>query len=108
MIPLAPLTRRLRPKPAHLFQGADRAGLASALWLLDKEGAEIEVARKMLSFRFVHLKHTKTGLMDHVLDCYEHDCQLSPMTIRDWFKSHYDHEALTASFYAKKGWSLPS
>ncbi len=88
-----------KPFLLHCKSGADRAGLASALWLLDKEGATLEQAKKMLSLRYVHLKWTKTGLMDHVLEEYE---PFAPMPIREWFAKHYDHLELTASFEAKK------
>lgn len=92
-----------RPFLLHCKSGADRAGLVSALWLLDKEGARLDQARKMLSIRYVHLKHTKTGLMDHVLDVYEAEAEGRP--IRQWFAESYDPDAITASFRAKMGWS---
>jgi protein tyrosine/serine phosphatase len=91
-----------RPFLLHCKSGADRAGLASALWLLDKEGATLDEARAMLSLRFVHLKNTKTGLMDHVLDVYEAEAE--GRSIRQWFAESYDPEAITASFRAKMGW----
>ena len=83
------------------------AGLASALWLLDKEDASIAEAKKMLSLKYIHLKNTKTGLMDHVLDVYEADVRETAMPIRQWFAERYDAAALTASFYAKMGWPQP-
>ncbi|MEL7117176.1 MAG: tyrosine-protein phosphatase [Pseudomonadota bacterium] len=91
-----------RPFILHCKSGADRAGLVSALWLLDKEGATLDQARDMLSLRYIHLKNTKTGLMDHLLDVYEAEADGRP--IRQWFAESYDPEAITASFYAKMGW----
>jgi len=96
-----------KPFLLHCKSGADRAGLASALWLLDQEGASVAQARTMLSLKYAHLKRTKTGLMDHVLDCYEADTAENPMPIRQWFAEVYDHNALIASFYAKMGWPKP-
>ncbi|KMW58411.1 hypothetical protein AIOL_003384 [Candidatus Rhodobacter oscarellae] len=93
-----------RPFLLHCKSGADRAGLVSALWLLDQEGASVAQAKKMLSLRYAHLKRTKTGLMDHVLDAYEADTASAPMPIRQWFAEAYDNEALTAEFFAKMGW----
>ncbi|MCP3972156.1 MAG: dual specificity protein phosphatase family protein [Rhodobacteraceae bacterium] len=89
-----------RPFLLHCKSGADRAGLASALWLLDKQGASIAEAKKMLSLRYVHVKFGKTGLMDHVLNAYEADCAETPMPVRQWFAERYDHRALTASYNA--------
>jgi protein tyrosine/serine phosphatase len=96
-----------RPFLLHCKSGADRAGLVSALWLLDKEGATIARAKEMLSFRYVHLKRTKTGVLDHLLDTYEADNAQDPMPIRQWFAQKYDPEAITASFHKKMGWPAP-
>lgn len=93
-----------KPFLLHCKSGADRAGLVSALWLLDQEGATIAQARAMLSFRYVHLKRTKTGVLDHLLETYAAD---APMPIRRWFAEKYDPAAITASFHAKMGWPAP-
>ena len=93
-----------KPFLLHCKSGADRAGLASALWLLDKEGASLEEAKAMLSFKYVHLKNTKTGVLDHLLDIYAQDAD---MPIRQWFASKYDPVEITASFHAKMGWPAP-
>lgn len=96
-----------KPFLLHCKSGADRAGLVSALWLLDQEGASVDEARAMLSLKYAHLKRTKTGLMDHIIDCYAADTAQTPMPIRQWFAEVYDHRALIASFYAKMGWPQP-
>ena len=96
-----------KPFVLHCKSGADRAGIVSALWLLDQEGATIAHAKSMLSLKYAHLKHTKTGLMDHVLDCYEADSDGGKIPVREWFATWYDNEKLTASFYAKMGWPAP-
>ena len=96
-----------KPFVMHCKSGADRAGLVSALWLLDQEDASVEQAKAMLSLKYAHLKRTKTGLMDHLLEVYEADTANEPMPIRDWFSAHYDPKAITASFHAKMGWPAP-
>ena len=45
--------------------GADRAGFASVRYKVSVEGASLEEARKHLSFRYIHLKSTDTGIVDH-------------------------------------------
>lgn len=95
-----------KPFVLHCKSGADRAGLVSALWLLDKEGANLAQAKAMLSLRYMHLKRTKTGLMDHVLEVYEADTARTPMPIRQWFTEVYDPAVITASFNAKMGREL--
>ncbi|SFJ20867.1 tyrosine-protein phosphatase [Celeribacter neptunius] len=80
-----------KPFLIHCKSGADRAGLASALYLLHCEGATIKEAKKMLSWRFMHLKSTKTGILDHILRLYEQDVAArGPIPIRDWFEHDYD------------------
>ncbi|RPE70968.1 tyrosine phosphatase family protein [Pacificibacter maritimus] len=88
-----------KPFLFHCKSGADRAGLVSALYLLHIEGASIDEARKQLNWRYMHLKSTKTGVLDHMLDCYEADTKrLGDMPIRTWFESHYDRAAITSTF----------
>lgn len=89
-----------KPFVMHCKSGADRAGLASALWMLDQEGATLEEAREMLTFKYLHRKDTRTGLMDHVLDTYEAEANGRP--IRQWFAESYDPAAITASFEAQR------
>jgi len=94
-----------KPFLLHCKSGADRAGLVSALWLLDQEGATIEQAKAMLSFKYIHLKNTKTGVLDHLLETYEAD---GSMPVRQWLTTKYDPAAVTASFHAKMGWQAPA
>ncbi|MDJ0626876.1 MAG: tyrosine-protein phosphatase [Rhodobacter sp.] len=96
-----------KPFLMHCKSGADRAGLASALWLLDQEGTGLPRAKSMLSLKYVHLKNTRTGLMDHLLEVYEQDCATAPMPIREWFARRYDPATITASFHRKMGWPPP-
>ncbi len=96
-----------KPFVMHCKSGADRAGLVSALWLLDKEGADIARAKSMLSLKYAHLRNTKTGLMDHLLEVYEAESEGGRLPIRDWVATRYDHAAITQSFYDKMGWPVP-
>lgn len=91
-----------KPFVMHCKSGADRAGLASALYLLHIENASIADARKQLSFKYLHIKSSKTGVLDHVLDVYEQDCAEQEMSIHEWVKTKYDGKALIASFAALK------
>ncbi len=92
-----------RPFVMHCKSGADRAGLASALYLLHVQGAPISVAKKQLSFRFLHLKSFQTGILDHMLDAYEADIQSNPMPIKEWIETRYDQNNLIAEFNAERG-----
>ena len=86
----------------HCKSGADRTGLAAALYLMLYADAPLELARKQLSFRFLHIRRTKTGILDHFLDVYETRNAQSPIGIADWIRDEYDPAALPESFAAKQ------
>lgn len=90
------------PFVMHCKSGADRAGLASALYLLHIKGAPIEEAKRQLSFKYIHVKSFQTGILDHMLEAYEIDTNTTPMPIREWIETRYDPARLTAEFDAKR------
>ena len=90
-----------RPFLMHCKSGADRAGLASALYLLDQCGASVGDAREMLSFRYLHLRRTATGVLDHMLDLYAARLNDGPIPVRAWIANEYDPEAVAASWAAR-------
>ena len=87
-----------KPFLMHCKSGADRASFASAIWLLTQEGASVDEARKMLSPRFIHLKWTKTGILDYILDAYDLRNTRAPIGFADWVATEYDPDALQAGF----------
>lgn len=86
-----------RPFLMHCKSGADRAGMASALYLLD-QGESVERAKQELSFKYLHIKHSKTGVQDHFLDAYAARLRKGPISIRDWVATEYSARILTDSF----------
>ena len=57
-----------RPLLLHCKSGADRAGLASAIYLLVEKNQPVEVAERELSFwRHGHVSQAKTGILDHFI-----------------------------------------
>ena len=88
------------PKPVliHCKSGADRTGLAAALYLLVIEGQPIEVAKRQLSFRYIHVSYTATGILDHFLRVYEDAFRDSGIGFLEWMRTAYDPAELTASF----------
>ncbi|MBM1221632.1 tyrosine-protein phosphatase [Ponticoccus sp. SC2-23] len=91
-----------RPFLMHCKSGADRAGLASALYLLDQEDASVEEARGMLSFRYLHIKHSATGILDHILDRFEARQADGPISIRDWIETEYSVDDISRSWAADR------
>ena len=91
-----------KPFVLHCKSGADRAGLASAIYLLTQEGAPLDQAMQQLSFRYLHLKNSRTGVLDHVLELYGERLKLGAIAFRDWVASEYDDVATNASFAEKR------
>ncbi|HSG57121.1 MAG TPA: protein tyrosine phosphatase, partial [Paracoccaceae bacterium] len=55
-------------------------------------------ARKQLHWRYLHLKFSSTGVLDHILDMYEaHDAK-DPVGLEQWFATEYDPDVVRASF----------
>jgi protein tyrosine phosphatase (PTP) superfamily phosphohydrolase (DUF442 family) len=96
------LERMPRPFLMHCKSGADRAGLAAALWLIHVGKRPVEQAIRQLSFRFAHLKHTRTGLLDELLLAYARANRERPIALRDWFASGYDRAEVNAAFARRR------
>jgi protein tyrosine/serine phosphatase len=80
-----------RPALVHCKSGADRAGIASALFVLI-EGGSVAEARRQLSLRFGHIRQSNTGILDAFLDMYEEEG--SGMAFLDWVRDAYHEQAL--------------
>lgn len=93
-----------RPFVMHCKSGADRAGFASALYLMCHEGRPVEEARKMLSAKYIHLRKSKTGVLDYILDQYDVRNQRAPISFEDWVRTEYDPEAIMEGFKALPWW----
>ncbi|MEO1678347.1 MAG: tyrosine-protein phosphatase [Pseudomonadota bacterium] len=87
------------PKPfvMHCKSGADRAGLAAALYALVIDGQPLTEARKHLSWRYLHSRATRTGIVDHILDHYEARAD-QDKSFEDWLRSDYDPAIVKQSF----------
>lgn len=87
------------PALLHCKSGADRAGLAAAVYLLLR-GRAVAEAKAQLSFRFGHIRIGPTGILDAFLDAYEQARTRSGIAFLDWVRGPYDEEALRRSFRA--------
>ena len=93
LIALIDLFRRLeRPFVMHCKSGADRAGLAAAIYLMAIDGRGVDDARRMLSLRFLHLKWGRAGILGRLLDAYARDA--TGRTFEDWVRYAYDPAGL--------------
>jgi predicted protein tyrosine phosphatase len=91
---------RTIPKPfvIHCKSGADRTGIASALYQHVIDGVPIALAKRQLSFRYLHVARSPAGIQDHILRLYERAHQRSGVGFEDWVATDYDPVAVTASF----------
>ena len=96
-----------RPFLVHCKSGADRTGLAAAIYKLIYEGATIEDAKDCLRFKYHHIRRSGAGILDHFLELFEGAHLETGVDIVEWINGDYDPDALTASFAAKrKAWRL--
>ncbi|MEE2690817.1 MAG: protein tyrosine phosphatase [Pseudomonadota bacterium] len=92
------------PAAMHCKSGADRVGLMSTLYLFFREGAPLDKAMQQLSFRYGHIRHGKTGVIDHALEQYiEHARRegtnlSSPDHFMRWVDTVYDPGAAKQAF----------
>ncbi|MGV8986669.1 MAG: fused DSP-PTPase phosphatase/NAD kinase-like protein [Cypionkella sp.] len=91
-----------KPFLMHCKSGADRTGLVAALYLMEIDHRPLAEVKRQLSLRYLHLKSTDTGIMDHFLTLFEAEAQ--GRSLREWIENGYDRDRLTASFDAlRKG-----
>ncbi|MCC1494662.1 tyrosine-protein phosphatase [Cognatishimia sp. F0-27] len=78
-----------KPMMFHCKSGADRAGFVAALYQLIFEDVPVAEAKKQLGLKFIHLKFTKTGVQDYVLDIYEARLASGHIGFEDWIGLEY-------------------
>ena len=94
------------PKPfvLHCKSGADRAGLVSAMYLIVHKKLSVTEAKKQLSFKYLHLDFTKTGILDYILDVFSQRLKIENIDFLDWVKREYNAEILNSSFKSRIEW----
>lgn len=87
-----------RPFLMHCKSGADRAGFASALYLLLRTGAEPAEVRRQLSWRYLHVRGAQTGVLHAMLAAFEADRARDGIGFRDWVAGRYDPATIAAEY----------
>lgn len=91
------------PALIHCKSGADRAGLAAALYLIFQEGVPPREAMRQLSLRYGHVRQAKTGILGRVFSAYLDETTRNPgscengTSFEEWVRAHYDPARLEAS-----------
>jgi len=94
---LAEIYRAMRgPALIHCKSGADRAGLAAGIYVLLQGGTAAQAMRQ-LSLRFLHIRQSKTGVLDGFFAAYARDGE-GRRPFLDWVREDYDEHALKAAY----------
>ena len=93
-----------KPILIHCKSGADRTGLVAVLYLISIEHKSVKKAMKQLTFKFLHLKFTKTGIMDYIFFIYEKRLQQGSISFVEWVETEYDSAELTNGFAKVSFW----
>ena len=92
------------PALLHCKSGADRAGIAAALYRILHLGHPVAAAMKELGWKYGHFKRAKTGVLDFFFAQYLADNAREPMAFLDWVDNVYDEKALKSQF-REEGWA---
>ncbi len=88
-----------RPGLIHCKSGADRAGLAAALYRLIEGGSSAQALAE-LSWRYGHIKQSNTGILDAFIETYAREAE-GRIGFLDWVQTAYDEAALRERFRAR-------
>ncbi len=88
----------VEPALIHCKSGADRAGLASGLFILFNGGTAAQ-AMAQLHWRFGHFSRSRTGILDAFFALYARQAE-GRLSFIDWVRDEYDEPGLLASFRA--------
>lgn len=90
------------PALMHCKSGSDRAGLGSALFLALAENRPLDEAARQLHLKYGHIKHAKTGILDHFFATYQKRNAEAPIDFLIWSEEQYDPEALKKDFFTNR------
>ena len=91
------------PALMHCKSGSDRAGMMSVLYAHFRLGQPIRQAIEQLSFRYLHVRQGKTGVIDYAFERYLAEGEPAGLSFLAWVRRpEYDHKRIKAEFQA--GW----
>jgi protein tyrosine/serine phosphatase len=90
------------PALMHCKSGADRAGIMSVMYMHFRQGKPIREALDQLHWRYLHIRHGKTGVLDYVFERYLAEGEPAGMDFLDWVESDlYDPVKIKEDFRAQ-------
>lgn len=90
------------PAIMHCKSGADRAGIMATLYLILHKNNSPEEAIKQLSFKYLHIKYAKTGILDAFIEEYINSNKIKNIKFLEWVNNEYDRDKLISSFKPHK------
>ncbi len=83
----------------HCKSGADRAGVMSVLYAHFRLGQPIAEAARQLAFRYGHIRHGETGVLDYVFQRYLDETAATGESFESWVgRPEYDIDRVKADF----------
>jgi protein tyrosine/serine phosphatase len=87
------------PALMHCKSGADRAGIMSVFYKHFRQGLPVREALEQLSFKYLHIKAGKTGVLDYTFERYLAEGEPAGLSFLEWVESPaYDTVAIKADF----------
>lgn len=86
------------PALMHCKSGADRAGLMATLYMHFRQGQPIEEALGQLSWKYLHIREGKTGMLDYFFETYLAEGRPAGLSFSDWVAGSYDRDRVKADF----------
>ena len=87
------------PALMHCKSGADRTGIMSVLYLIFHKHKDVKEALSELSFKYLHIKISKSGILDAFFEKYLlYSKQGGKSDFYDWSQNIYDQNDLQKSF----------
>ena len=86
------------PALMHCKSGADRAGIMAVLYMHFRQGLEIEDAIEQLSFKYLHVREGKTGMLDFFFDTYLNVKSETGLSFMEWIEGPYDRMDVKEAF----------
>jgi len=86
------------PVLIHCKSGADRMGFVSVVYRHVIMGEPIRTAMEQLSGRYLHIKSSKTGVLDHFFEIFAKRHEDTGIDFETWLETECDPDEINASF----------
>ncbi len=87
-----------KPVLIHCKSGADRMGFVSVIYRHVIMGEPIETAMDQLSGRYLHIKSSKTGVLDHFFEVFRDAHQKTGIDFETWLATQAKPKEINQSF----------